>query len=328
METISDTGTPAVNRGILQRLIWRPRSRRGARNMAFYMMIAPWFLGFVFLGVIPLAVGFAASFSNYDGLNVDTVRWVGTRNYERIFLDSEAQHAFRRTLLWSALNVPLWLVASFTLALILNQSIKARGFFRTLFYLPSIIPAVGAVWAWRLLLDPNNGVINAVISIFRPGTAILWTTDYALPSLTMLSVWQGVGVGMVIFLAGLQGIPRELEEAAFLDGATTLRVFRHVTIPLMTPVIFFQLVLGIIGSLQQFTLPMLMAGGTIGSLPPRAAYFYVVHVIRQIFTFARFGYGLALLWVLFVIIVLLTIVVFWSTRYWVHYEVEVSRGSK
>jgi multiple sugar transport system permease protein len=174
------------------------------------------------------------------------------------------------------------------------------------------------------LLDPNNGVLNAIISIFRPGTAILWTTDYALPSLTMISVWQGAGVGMVIFLAGLQGIPRELEEAAYLDGASTLKSFRYITIPLMTPVIFFQLVLATIGSLQQFALPMLLAGGRIGSVPPRDAYFFVVHVMRQIFTFSRFGYGLALMWLLFIVIVVLTIVIFRSSSYWVHYEVDIA----
>jgi multiple sugar transport system permease protein len=292
--------------------------------IAFYAMISPWLIGFLLLGVIPLVVGLITSFTNYDGINVATVKWLGIRNYSRVLQDSEAQLAFRRTLLWSALNVPLWLIISFTLALILNQSIRARGFFRTLFYLPSIIPAVGAVWAWRLLLDPNNGVLNAIISIFRPGTAILWTTDYALPSLTMISVWQGAGVGMVIFLAGLQGIPRELEEAAYLDGASTLKSFRYITIPLMTPVIFFQLVLATIGSLQQFALPMLLAGGRIGSVPPRDAYFFVVHVMRQIFTFSRFGYGLALMWLLFLVIVVLTIVIFRSSRYWVHYEVDIA----
>jgi multiple sugar transport system permease protein len=291
-------------------------------------MISPWLIGFVLLGVIPLVVGFITSFTNYDGLNVATVKWLGGRNYSRIFQDSEALLAFRRTLLWSAINVPIWLVFSFSLALILNQSIRARGFFRTLFYLPSIIPAVGAVWAWRLLLDPNNGVVNAIISIFRPGTAILWTTEYALPSLTMISVWQGAGVGMVIFLAGLQSIPRELEEAAHLDGATKLGVFRHITIPLMTPVIFFQLVLAIIASLQQFALPMLLAGGRMGSVPPRDAYFFVVHVMRQIFTFSRFGYGLALMWLLFVVVVVLTVVVFWSSRFWVYYEVDVAKEQK
>jgi multiple sugar transport system permease protein len=291
---------------------------------AFYAMISPWLIGFLLLGVIPLIVGLITSFTNYDGINVATVKWLGMRNYSRVLQDSEALLAFRRTLLWSALNVPLWLIVSFTLALILNQSLRARGFFRTLFYLPSIIPAVGAVWAWRLLLDPNNGVLNAIISIFRPGTAILWTTDYALPSLTMISVWQGAGVGMVIFLAGLQGIPRELEEAAYLDGASTLKSFRYITIPLMTPVIFFQLVLATIGSLQQFALPMLLAGGRIGSVPPRDAYFFVVHVMRQIFTFSRFGYGLALMWLLFIVIVVLTIVIFRSSRYWVHYEVDIA----
>jgi multiple sugar transport system permease protein len=287
-------------------------------------MISPWLVGFLLLGVIPLVVGLVTSFTNYDGINVATVKWLGMRNYSRVLQDSEALLAFRRTLLWSALNVPLWLVVSFTLALILNQSLRGRGFFRTLFYLPSIIPAVGAVWAWRLLLDPNNGVLNAIISVFRPGTAILWTTDYALPSLTMIAVWQGAGVGMVIFLAGLQGIPRELEEAAYLDGASTLKSFWYITIPLMTPVIFFQLVLATIGSLQQFALPMLLAGGRIGSVPPRDAYFFVVHVMRQIFTFSRFGYGLALMWLLFIVIVVLTIVIFRSSRYWVHYEVDIA----
>ena len=306
-----------------QRAWWQPRNRRAARSLAFYAMISPWLIGFLVLGVIPLVVGLLASFTNYDGLNVDAYKWIGLRNYNRIFQDSEALAAFQRTLLWSALNVPIWLVLSFTLALILNQGIRARGFFRTIFYLPSIIPAVGAVWAWRLLLDPNNGVVNAIISIFRPGTAILWTTDYALQSLTMMSVWQGAGVGMVIFLAGLQGIPRELEEAAHLDGASKLQVFRHVTIPLMTPVIFFQLVLAIIGSLQQFALPMLLAGGRMGSVPPRAAYFFVVHVMRQIFTFSRFGYGLALMWILFVVVVVLTLLVFRTSRFWVFYEVEI-----
>jgi multiple sugar transport system permease protein len=328
MANLTEVATPRVAVSPQKRAWWRTRSRRRSRIVAFYALISPWLIGFVLLGVVPLVIGFITSFTNYDGLNVGSVKWLGTRNYARVFLDSEAKNAFYRTLLWCLLNVPLWLAASFSLALILNQAIRARGFFRTLFYLPSIIPAVGAVWAWRLLLDPNNGVVNAVISIFRPGTAILWTTEYALPSLAMISVWQGVGVGMVIFLAGLQGIPPELEEAAHIDGASKLGVFRHVTIPLMTPVIFFQLVLAIIGSFQQFALPMLLAGGRMSSVPPQDAYFFVVHVMRQIFTFSRFGYGLALMWLLFVVIVAFTILVFWSSRYWVHYEVDIAGEKK
>jgi len=310
---------------IKKRFWQRPLTRRTSRTIAFYAFISPWLLGFILLGIIPLLVGLAASLTNYDGLSVATVRFIGLRNYTRFFEDQDALYAFRRTLLWSAINVPVWLVISFALALILNQSIRARDFFRTLFYLPSIIPIVGVVWAWRLILDPNNGLLNAFISLFRPGTAILWTTEFALPALTMISVWQGLGVGMVIFLAGLQSIPRELEEAALIDGATRLSVFRHITIPLMTPIIFFQLVLAIISSLQQFALPVLLAGGRMSSLPPRAAYFYVVHTMRQIFTFSRFGYGLALMWLLFITIVILTIIVFWSSKYWVYYEVEVER---
>src|SRR5262245_21998825 len=300
----------------------RSLTRRTSRTIAFYLFISPWLLGFILLGVIPLVVGLLTSLTNYDGLSVATVKFVGLRNYTRFFEDEDALHAFRQTLIWSALNVPVWLAISFTMALILNQAIRARGFFRTLFYLPSIIPVVGVVWAWRLILYPNNGLINALLRLFRPNTAILWTTEFALPALTMMSVWQGVGVGMIIFLAALQNIPRELEDAALIDGANRLQVFRHVTIPLMTPVIFFQLVLAIISSLQQFVLPLLMAEGRMSALPPRAAYFYVVHIMRQIFTFSRFGYGLALMWLLFVAIVVLTIIVFWSSKFWVHYEVE------
>src|SRR5688572_29542054 len=139
----------------------RPLTRRASRTIAFYAFISPWLLGFILLGVIPLLVGLLTSLTNYDGLSVSAVKFVGLRNYTRFFEDEEALHAFRRTLLWSAINVPIWLITSFTLALILNQAIRARGFFRTLFYLPSIIPIVGVVWAWRLILDPNNGLLNA-----------------------------------------------------------------------------------------------------------------------------------------------------------------------
>jgi multiple sugar transport system permease protein len=163
-----------------------------------------------------------------------------------------------------------------------------------------------------------------MIDIFRRGTAIHWTGDYALLSLTAISVWSGLGSGMVIFLAGLQGIPEELEEAARIDGARKMQVFRHVTIPLMTPVIFFQLVLALIHSLQAFAVPMLVYGeGKMSGMPPRAVYLYVVHTYRSIFVFQRFGYGTALLWILFLVILALTLLIFRSAQYWVHYEHEV-----
>lgn len=305
-------------------------SRTWRKTVAFYLFIAPWLIGFVVLQVIPLVLGFVTSLTNYDGLNLSYIKFVGLENYARAFTDPDATFSFGRTLRWSALNTPAWIVLSFILALIMNQDIRARGLFRTLYYLPSIIPIVATVWIWKIFLDTNYGLLNGIISIFRPGTAIGWLSHYALPALTAISVWGGLGSGMVIFLAGLQSIPIELEEAARIDGANTLQVFRHVTIPLMTPVIFFQLVMALIGSFQAMVVPLLLA--TIGvqqaSVPPRATYLYMVHTYRQIFVYQRFGYGTAMLWLLFVVIMALALLVFRTARYWVHYEVAMEGGGR
>lgn len=301
----------------------RASARTWRRAAAFYLFIAPWLIGFVLLGVVPLILGFLTSLTNYDGLNLADVKFVGLRNYTRLLEDPDAAFSFQRTLLWSALNVPVWLILSFALALILNQNIRGRGAFRTLYYLPSLIPLVATIWIWRIFLDTNYGLLNGIISLVRPGTAIPWLSEHALPSLTAIAVWTGLGSGMVIFLAGLQGIPTELEEAARIDGANRWHVLRYVTIPLMTPVIFFQLILALIGSFQALAVPLLLAGSGQGSVPPRATYLYMVHTYRQIFVYQRFGYGTALLWLLFVVILALTLLLFRTSRYWVHYEVSI-----
>jgi multiple sugar transport system permease protein len=316
---MASAATVAVRQVKARRLRLSALSTR--RTIAFYGFIAPWLICFVFLGIIPLVVGLLTSMTNYDGMNVDSLKWLWFRNYKAAFEDKDMLFSLQRTALWSALNTPMWIVASFTLALILNQAGGGRDFFRTLYYLPSVVPVVATARIWVLFYDTNNGLLNGIISLFRPGTAIRWFNDYALFSLATISVWGGLGGGMVIFLAGLQGIPVELEEAALIDGANKLKVFRHITIPLMTPVIFFQLIMALIGSLQAFALPMLIyGGGQMGGTPPRPVYLYVVHTYRHIFAFQRFGYGTALLWLLFILILALTLGVFRSARYWVHYE--------
>lgn len=304
-------------------------SRQWRRTTAFYLFILPWLLGLICLSLFPLAVGLLTSFTNYDGLNINSLKFVGLRNYQRaIALDPDARFAFGRTLAWTALNLPIYLALSFILALILNQGVKGRGIFRTAYYLPSVVPAVALVWIWKIFLDKNYGLLNGLISVFRPGTAIPWLSTYALQGLTVISVWGGLGAGMVVFLAGLQGIPDELVEAAQIDGAHMLQVFRHITIPLLTPVIFFLVVNGLIGSFQQLVLPQLLTTGSISGgrpVPPRSVYLYMIHVDRQIFGLQRFGYGMALLWMIFVVIALLTFLVFRTERYWVHSEAE-ARG--
>ncbi len=298
----------------------RRLTRKQKRTLTFYGLVSPWLIGFLFLGVFPLVIGFLTSFTNYDGLNLATLKFVGFDNYARAFEDTEVAFSIKRTILWGALNLPLWLVISFTLAVILNQKVKGRGVFRTIFYLPSLIPITAAVTAWRIILERNFGILNNFISLFTPEPiAIGWFSDYALPGMTAIAVWGGLGGGMIIFLAGLQGIPEELKEAARIDGANGFQVFRHVTLPLMTPVIFFQLVLGLIGAFQQLNLPLIVTsvGVAATSVPPRQIYLYMIHTYSQIFSHGRYGYGTALLWLLFIGVLILTAIIFWSEKYWV-----------
>lgn len=316
-----DSVQSMTTRRALQR---RGPSRTQQRRTAFYLFIAPWLLGLVLLQLVPLAIGLLASFSNYDGLNLAQVNFVGARNYTRAFADPDAAFSFGRTMIWSLLNVPLWLIGSFGLALLLNRKIRGQGLFRTLYYIPSIVPVVATVWIWRIFLDQNYGAVNGILSLVRPGTALPFLTEYALQSLTAISIWTGLGAGMVVFLAGLQGIPTDLYEAARLDGAEPTQVLYYVVVPLMSPVIFFQLVLALIASFQALVIPLLLGSinGRI-SIPPRASYLYMVHIYQQIFVQQRFGYGTALLWMLFAVILVLTLIVFRTSRYWVHYENEV-----
>lgn len=309
---------------------WRRRltSRSMQKNIAFYLFIAPWLLGLIFLVLIPVLGGVAISFTNYDGLNVGNLKFLGFRNYTRIFSDQDALWSLQRVLVWTALNVPLWLCISFILAYLLNQGIRARGFFRTMYYLPSVIPLVAVAWVGRLMLHPTLGLINQTLDIVFPGVQINWLTEYAMVALTTIAVWTGLGAGIVIFLAGLQSIPVALEEAALIDGANRLQSLRHVTIPLMTPIIFYQLVLSIVTAMQYFALPMLLAptagggGGALGAAPTRAVYLFMVHSFRQAFGFHRYGYATALTWFLVILILLFTAVLFWSAPKWVHSDTD------
>ena len=309
---------------------WRHKlaSRRMQKNIAFYLFIAPWLLGFVFLVLIPVFGGVAISFTNYDGLNLGNIKFLGFRNYTRIFSDQDAMWSLQRVFVWTALNVPIWLCLSFFLAYLLNQGIRARGFFRTMYYLPSVIPLVAVAWIGRLMLHPTLGLVNKTLDLIFPSVQINWLTEYAMIALTTIAVWTGLGAGIVIFLAGLQGIPVALEEAAKIDGANRFQSFRHVTIPLMTPIIFYQMVLSIVTAMQYFALPMLLAptagggGGTLGSAPTRAVYLYMGHSFRQAFGFHRYGYATALTWFLVILILLFTALLFWSARKWVYSDTE------
>ncbi len=296
-------------------------SRSQRTNRIFYGFLSPWLLGLVFLTIIPLAIGLYISFTNYDGMNWATMKFVNFRNYIRAFTDYNVIYSLKRSLLWMVLYLPMWLIVSFGLALLLNQNVRGKGFFRTLYYLPSVVPAASAVIIWRTILDKNTGLLNGVISMFRPGTAVGWMTTYSLQSMVVVVMWTGLGAGMVIFLAGLQNIREELIESARIDGANSWQILRFVIIPLMTPVIFLQLIQGLIGAFQQLTFPLLIgmvsqSGGT--TVMPRGVLLYMVNTFQEIYTNQRYSYGTALLWLFFIGIVILTAVLFWSQKFWVY----------
>jgi multiple sugar transport system permease protein len=296
------------------------RSRR--RQRTFFTFISPWLLGFVLLTLFPLVAGFLISLTNYDGLNPRSMDFIGLDNYATAFKDPLVRHASGRTMVWVLLNLPLWIIVSFFLAILVNQKVKGIGIFRTLFYIPSVIPAVGLVWTWKILLEQNYGLLNGFLSLFRPGTAIGWLSDQAIYGVTSIALWSGLGAGMIIFLAGLQGLPDELIEAARIDGASSFQVFWKITLPLMTPVLFFQIVLGLISAFQMFVIPWLATTSGSVPAPPRGVYLYMVNIYRQIFGVGRFGYGMAILWLLIIVIMALTLLVFRTQRYWVYSEVE------
>ncbi len=303
----------------------KPKRFRGKsfkEAMEFYVFISPWFVVFVLLGLIPLLYGLYLSFTNYAGFNMDRLKFVGFANYHKVFTDNDAMYSLGRTLLITGIMVPLSTILGFLLAVLLNQNIKNIGLYRTLFFIPSIIPVVAVGTMWRSLFVDDGVVNNALESLgLQP---VDWLGyDYAMVPLLIMLLW-GVGGGILIYLAGLKGVSKDLYEAAAIDGATALQRFVKITIPLVTPVLFFQFIMNIIGSLQIFVQPILLAANSnsLLSLPIRPNYVYSVHAFQQIFAYGRFGYGLALLWVLFIMILVLTVIVFSTSKLWVFYEVD------
>ncbi|MFD1677108.1 carbohydrate ABC transporter permease [Alicyclobacillus fodiniaquatilis] len=291
------------------------------RAAEFYLFISPWFVVFILLGLIPLLWGLYLSFTDYSGYNYATLRFVGWLNYKDVFTDPDAMAALRRTLIITVINVPLGTFIGFMLAVLLNNRLKGLSIYRTIFYLPSIIPVVATGLMWKSIYAKQGGLLNNLLGLLHIHPVDWLGYDLSVSSLIIMLLW-GAGGGLMIYLAGLKGVPQSLYEAAAIDGAKTVQKFRYVTVPLMTPVLFFNVIMGIIASLQILVQPMLLTPGNNGliSEPIQPIYLYMVHAWLQIFDFQRFGYGLAMLWVLFVVVLILSLIVFQTSKYWVYYE--------
>lgn len=286
----------------------------------FYAFVSPWLIIFIFLGLFPLLYGLYLSFTNFTGFNMNQLKFVGFSNYKTVFLDSESMYALGRTLLVTAINVPISLAIGLFLAVLLNLKIKGLSWWRTAFYIPSVVPVVSTVLMWKFIFS-GDGLLNTLFDKLQLQPINWLGYEYATTALIVMLLW-GAGGSLLINLAGLKGIPADLYEAAEIDGASPVRKFFTVTLPLMTHILFFNLIMGIIGSLQIYIQPILLSGKTLLDSPIKPNYLYLVHAFQQIFAFQRFGYGLALMWVLFIAILLLTVLVFYSSRFWVYYETD------
>ncbi len=286
-----------------------------ARNQIYGMLfVSPWIIGLLAFTVYPILASLYYSFTRYDVINAPT--FVGLQNYVLLFTqDKDFPIVLSNTVYLVVVGVPLGLLVAFLLASLLNNSVKGRPLFRTIFFLPSIVPVIATAMVWLWVYNPNYGIINA--SLAAMGLQVIpWLSspDLAKVSIIIVQVWLQ-GSAIVIFLAALQDVPRELYEAAKVDGATAYHRFRNVTIPLCTPSILFVLITGLIGAFQEFSLTWILTRGG----PMESTTFYGIYLYQNAFQFFKMGYASALAWVLFVIIVIFTIITFRSSARWVYY---------
>lgn len=306
-----------------QRRVYRQKLSKVARReeLEGWLFASPWIIGFMIFTAGPMLASIVLSFYEYDFLTAP--RWVGLQNFSKAFTrDPLFWQSLKVTTAYSFVSIPLMLACGFLIALLMNQKVKGIYLFRTIYYIPTVLPSVAVAFLWTWILNPQFGLLNyflrAVFGIKGPGW--LASETWALPALIIMSLW-GVGGPMVIYLAGLQSIPEHLYEAAELDGADVFSKFRHITVPLMSPIIFFNLIMGIIGSFQVFTNAYIMTQGG----PYYATYFYMLYLYDTAFRYFRMGYGSALAWVLFVVIFALTLSQFILSRRWVYYTGSVQR---
>jgi multiple sugar transport system permease protein len=286
-----------------------------------YIFLLPWLLGLIIFWVGPILTSAYFSLLEYDVLSPP--KFIGIENYSRAFTaDKQFWPSLQRTLVYAITVVPLGLVGSLLLALLLNQNAKGTSLFRTFFFLPHLTPVVALALLWTWLFNPAVGPINVALGwVGIEGPGWLTSKQWALPAVIMIALWAGMGGNsMLIFLAGLQGVPKELLEAAEIDGAGSWSKFWNVTLPTISPTILFNLILGIIGALKVFTISFVATNGG----PSYATWFYALHIYNQAFHYFRMGYGAALAWIFVVILLAFTYLQLNISRRWVYYAGESS----
>jgi multiple sugar transport system permease protein len=288
---------------------------RRREELDAFLFLLPWIAGFLLFELIPIIASGVLAFTNYSLLKPPD--FVGLRNFQHMLLDDDLfWQSLKVTAIFVLISVPLQVVLGYGVALLLNQKVRGLSIFRTIYYMPSVVSGVAVAMMWIWVFQPEMGIVNTFLlkfGIHGPR----WLTDphWALFTLIFTTLW-GIGGGMLVYLAGLQSVPTHLYEAAKLDGAGKLQEFIHITLPMTSPVIFFSLLIGMIGSWQVFTSGYVMTAGG----PANSTLFYVLYLYRNGWQYFKMGYASALAWVLVVIILLLTLIVFRTSGRWVYYE--------
>ncbi|MCC6167969.1 MAG: sugar ABC transporter permease [Caldilineaceae bacterium] len=292
-----------------------PLQRREA--LEGYLWISPWLIGFLIFSLGPIIASLYLSFTEYK--IAGNPKWIGLANYtQALFNDKLFWPSLSRTTYYTVATVILGVILSLLAAMLLNQEIRGRAVFRALYYLPSLTPVVAMAILWTWLLQPQIGLVNFLLGeVGIKGPGWLTSRTWAIPSLIMISLWSSIGGGrMIIFLAGLQGVPKELHESAQIDGANAVQRFWNVTLPMISPVILFNTILGIIGAFGVFSLAYVATDGG----PSYATWFYMLHLYYNAFSYFQMGYASALAWIFFLIIFVLSYLQIKLSNRWVYYE--------
>jgi multiple sugar transport system permease protein len=289
-------------------------SQARAEELTAYLFIAPWVIGFLLftLGAMVFSLGL----STFDTDLLSSSEFIGLKNYTELVKDPLFTKAMTVTVFYTVLVVPCATVLALLIALLLNQKVAALGFWRTVYYLPAVVTGVAVALLWSWVLSPEAGLLNQALALIGiHGPRWFASEQWAVPGLVLISIW-GTGTNMLLYLAGFQSIPTEIQEAARIDGASSFRVFTHVTLPLLTPTIFFNVVINIIGSFQVFNNAYILTHGG----PNNATLTMVLFIYQEGFMLFHFGYASAIAWVLFAIILIFTLLIVRSSQAWVYYE--------
>lgn len=302
----------------------RPQSRRARAKLdQGLLFVSPWLLGLLLFYIGPMLATLVMSFTDYKYVSETgaPARFVGLEQWNRLIHDPNVIQGVVVTLKFAALFVPISTLVPLAFAYLLtSRHLWGRGMFRAMFFLPAIVPGVSALFVWRGFLNAQDGWLNRMLGVVGiEGPSWLTEPTWVVPSYALIATW-GVGNAILIFISALNGVPKELYEAARIDGAGSWRIFRNVTLPMISPITFYNLVLTLVALGQYFIVPFVMTDGT--GDPDNSALFYTLNFYRETFRFYDAGYGAALAWAMFAVIMALTGALFWSQKYWVHYEYE------